>query len=422
MRFSLTLSMANKKLKTSRYGLGADESGCDENFPTLDGCFDNHIKYYVKKFSYRVNPIYIKYDASKSALKNAVLLYNTYELTKDNIDEVRFLDICSDNAESQLNCKVSNLRKFVRIFFYEASDKSTNESTLQYFQGLQCFSPRLLKDFAEGELESLGLMISLALITQTFINIKFCQNVALDTKTIEKYQIINEIFGNIYDSSPSLLSEFDNVQCNYYKEMCKSGENFYFSNNPNSKNIFLGKYTGANMLDKDGFDVISYSSYNFPKYKALCRMMTFPKIDVGIINFFNQTIYNVKNPQNTFILYGYLIDFDSILAPWNNEFIQYSDWRKHSSKSIYGEKTIEAMFWDILSTYDGIDIKNISKILTGIEKLPHGGVKRLPKTKVVEVIHPDYFSFDKANFTVYIRKDCHKVQLKNEIDNLLKKK
>lgn len=399
----------------------------------LQKYYESYVIHYVRQYSKRNAPIYINYDTSKTALDNGIKLYKTYTITKENILTIKGLDICS---EDEGRCQICELSDFIRLFFYEASNKSSAESTLQYFTRSECFGPRVRKDFVEYELESLGQMISLALLTQTFINVKFCKNIAMQGQQ-NNDAIVDLIFGTS-SSQFSLLSDFDQNQFNFYKTLIQEKNSYGgpyklydFSLNPNSKQIFLGESTD-NLFDENGFEIIHYNVYNYPLIKAVTKMFVFPKISVAFDEVFGKTLVNTicashsTSMDTSHYNYGYNIDFDQILGPVG-EFVNFSNWRKHSSKSEVGEETIEAMFWDVLSTYDAYQIRTLFKHLTGIERLPNGGMQRLPKTTVVTVtqrskIAPDIFSYDTANSTVYVRDDCHIDQLIHHVDLLLKKK
>lgn len=387
---------------------------------------------HVISYSNRTAPIHISYDTSISVLSNAINLYETYKVTKENISTIKALDVCLGQDSS---CKTCELSEFIRLFFHEASNKSSADSTLQYFTQSQCFGPRIRKDFAENELESLGTMISLALLTQTFINVNFCKNIALKLN-IGEYALRDLLFGRSY-SRFSLLSDFDKTQFEVYKNILRDRDSYNLTNtykfglNPNAKILMASKAADEDEDDADAvdFEILFYSAPDFPLQKAIARIFLFPKIDEAFAAVFGLNLCNEVNTFDFNINYNssgqYNVDFDKILGPVG-DFIKFSDWRKHSSTSEKGEETIEAMFWDTLSQYSEDEVRILYKQLTGIERLPNGGIERLPKTKVETVnqksaVAPDLFSFDKSKFTVYIRSDCHPKQLVGHFDFLLKK-
>lgn len=276
-------------------------------------------------------------------------------------------------------------------------------------------------------------MTSLALMTQTFINVKFCKNIAMrHLSPNEKYEIIFGLPG----SSFSLLSDFDQEQFDVYLRIERSASNqkdFGYNLNPKSRKVFLVKNPSNEAFVNDGFEILPFSAPQFPLTNALERMFLFPKIDAEFRSFFGRYLINYVNPYrsqgqdiNPNYYNAFNVDFDRILGPFGAQ-IYFSAWRKHSSTSKEGDETIEAMFWDSLCTFSPEDIIVLFKHFTGIDNLPDGGIQRLPKTKVVTVyqrsnIVPDLFSYDKAKWTVYIRDDCHPKQLIEQFELFLKQK
>ena len=121
----------------------------------------------------RKTPIYINIDVSKSFFENAVTFYQTYQITFDNLADVAGFNICTDVTSLTGKCQVMDLKDFIRLYFNEISNKQSKSSILQYFNSSQCFGPRVRSNFSDDEFKTLGVMIGMALVTKTFINITF---------------------------------------------------------------------------------------------------------------------------------------------------------------------------------------------------------------------------------------------------------
>ena len=438
LRLKLGMNRSFARPLATPVGLAHDATRAPEPVTTVNNFDRNLTTFYDRnvldemvRLARRKTPIYINIDASKSFFENAVTFYQTYQITFDNLADVAGFSICTDVTSLTGKCQVMDMKDFVRLYFNEISNKQSKSSILQYFNGSQCFGPRVRSNFSDDELKTLGVMIGMALATKTFINITFCKNIAIDTTYSANYDnSLKEFLGNSRDSI-SMLADLDSQQFTIYKAIIASKSShstsatkYGFITNPNSKAIFT-TWNNDFRFDREGFEIISYPASAYPLALASRKLFIFPQIDEGMKEFFNKKAL-INTPPGYYERSKVKIDFDSIFVTSPNERINFADWKKHSTKGIeIEENSVAAMFWSELEKFNPVNIIKLYTALTGYEGLPLGGFERLPKTQVVPVQQrsrfiPDVLSVDRANFTIYIRDDTQPNEIEFQLKQIIK--
>ena len=305
----------------------------------------------------------------KNFTDNSVLLMKAYDLNKDNFYKVKLLDICKEK-----DCFTTDLRAFIQAYFKEVTNYKIFEKYKEYGSSSGPFILRkdsegiLKEENGEDKMKSLGLMLSLALATETFLGFEFSRafltpnqkTYLLDLLDLELYWIDEEqkrIFSQIKYQLRGDSFIYDPHSSKPFKlasDTSSNSENLLFAARDYplelaSENIFIVPYKKSNEL-----------------------------IDEGVKHFFGKPIENHHNRSMGMVTSSkigvqlYTMFFDG------NESLDMTSWRDNS---IYNSST--RMFWKALKDFSNEDKLKIYRKATGLYKIPSLDFNRLPKTRLV---------------------------------------
>jgi hypothetical protein len=322
----------------------------------------------IQNYRTKKRSIDIKYSNQNSFIKNSIILMENYNLNSDNFNEKRLLNICE---EDDFKCETSNLRTFIYAYFQEVKG---DKEIFQIYDGKNG-STYLLKEDSEGILKeeegeetikALGLMLSLALVTETFLDINFSSIFLAQFSEVKYKYLLDEE-----------LPWYDDEQYKIYS-LIKYGNWGSFGYNPNSSKPFRKSHDAAN---KNG-GIILYRADDYPIDLAAIRIFFDPfEISTKFINqstlkFFGKSIVHLDSfsQKEEFNDNQIGIQFYTIFKEKCCQF-DAVQWRDHS---IYDYST--RMFWKALNNFNFYDQVRIFRKITGLEWLPEFGFERLPKT------------------------------------------
>lgn len=367
-----------------------------------DNYYKRKINFDFSSYEKRSNPIYIKHSSSYSALKNASILLTEYEINQENLINVNGINICPEGHPFE----VSTLEEFIRKFFIEAKEQVREQSgpILKYFSNSKCYSVNRNADMNENELKSLGLMISLACFTQTFIHMKFCCNIS----GLNEYDSFNQLLMQ----NRSFFEEFDKDHYDVIKNWSSSHRNIvYFNTNPKSNLNIISN----NLPIESKYEILEINNSSYFSF-LIKRIYNLPKVQEGIKEFFtNYTNFSSKFPE---IL-------QTILAPMEGSKIDYLRWLEYSFSSESKNPKLFLMFYKVISKFNPYSVNILFEKWTGMTYLPNEGILRLPKLKIVEEAlkgdkNQEIVRFDKVKFIIYISKDCKFEQLKSALEKFVR--
>lgn len=389
----------------------------------IDTDLNSDISEAIKDYRTKRN-IYIKYPSQNTLIQSSIDLMENYNINLQNFNEKSLLDICKDDTEE---CNTSDIRAFIYAFFKEVTkDKEIFQNYQKKYDTylLKKDSKGILKEGGrENIVKALGLMLSLAIVTETFLDIEFSLIfLSQNSKEKRKRLLDDELYwydseqNHIYSSIVILYGrkEIFGYDPNSSKPFIRFKENKSKSidNSEETNNIYND--TVANSIENykdiennntnNGIEL--YEAKNYPIDEAAKRLFLVPfeksteLIDQSTQKFFGKSIVNVYN-----LSYGLIkeecftnqigINFITLFKGESGVFdpIQWRD------NSIYDSST--RMFWKALKDFKLEQQLKIFLNITGLGGMPGSGFERLPKT-VFKASPESEIKFIAATFELWL--------------------
>lgn len=335
-------------------------------FRASDYSFDTGPSHLIRRCK-ELGQVFITYpSAIKSHIDVADRLFNT-EFKDEDMCKLLNIDICLETSPEK--CNTMDIKLFMLKYFRElAKDdtflrrrvKSDDYSQLQRNVIYDIFpdseaplnDPKYLK-----KLKIFGMMIGLAIAHDTFLDMAF-----------EKHLLAASGDANCLLNT---LEDIDPQQYKWYQKIFDSStDSLKFV--PDSTKPFR---------DADDPDplAIKYYRTNFPQQKAAEQIFIDPfsvsreYIFEGMDRLLSRHYYNSSNYR------AYSVDFKQCFSYYSlSDEVNVHLWKDNSAYDGNGK-----IFWRLLARFKHDDKLRIFQKVTGFIFIPVGGIRRMPKTKII---------------------------------------
>lgn len=347
----------------------------------LNGTLDSKLLVAIENFCLN-RSIDIKYSEHLRFTENSVILMEIYDLKADNFFKEKLLDICSEDEEK---CVTSDLRAFIQAYFNEITRHNV------IFEKIESFGKKYqLKKDSEGvlneengpqKIKALGLMLSLALATETILDFEV-SNAFLTP-------LSNDFVTKHLDTG---LYWIDKQQFDMYREIRSIKDlwkrKYRYRYDPNSTKPFKHAHDTSN-LERTG-DIILVYAGDYPFDLAAERIFVKPfeqsrmLIDAETQRFFGKPVEQISNTYDYEDLKKKIKDNYKIRVDLYEMFIDQPvtlDLIIWKDNSIYDWST--RMFWKAFKDLSPEEKMKIYRKVTGLYYIPNCGLDRLPRTRLV---------------------------------------